>query len=265
MLIDDRRKRILDYLNQENSISIKALSQRLRVSEMTIQRDLKTLEGQGLIQRVRGGVTKQTAVQAQQELRSFEPQFDIKQKVHQPEKLAIARYAASQLVQDGEIIILEGGTTVAGMAQFLTQENLTVLTNGIKTLNQVLPHLSRMNFMVCGGILRDVSYTLVGPQAEAFFASFHAHKLFVSATGLTAEDGLTDPSPLEVLVKQAMRRSARQVILLLDSSKFGQQSLTPVFPLSEVSLVVTDEYAPPAMLAYLGSQGVDVRVVKIDA
>ncbi|MFL7869561.1 MAG: DeoR/GlpR family DNA-binding transcription regulator [Anaerolineales bacterium] len=257
MLINERRKKIVEIVNVEENISNKELSQRLDVSEMTLWRDLKELESQGMIRRVRGGVAK--------ERNSFlrEPQFDAKQKIHIQEKLAIARYAAENFVTDGDIIILEGGTTVASMVQFLIYDDLTILTNGFKTIMQALPSLCDMSLMICGGILREPSYTLVGPQAEAFFAGFQAHKFFVSGSGLSVENGLTDLNLLEIQVKIAMWNSAERTILLMDSSKFGKSSLASIVRLESIDILVTDEGAPQEMLEQFRELGMEIHVAKI--
>lgn len=256
MLRDERFKKILDFVDAENNISTKELSQRLHVSEMTIWRDLKKLESLELIQRVRGGILKGSMIPAR------EPQFDAKQIIRHGEKQAVARYASENFVTDGEIIMLEGGTTVAGMVPFLTtHKRLTVLTNGFKTVMQALPYLSQMNLMICGGILRDVSHTLVGPQAESFFAGLQAQKFFISATGLTMESGLTDPNPLEIQVKRAMWRSTEKVILLLDSSKFGKCSLASILPLHSIHALITNSDAPKEILDELDKIGVEIHTV----
>lgn len=255
MLRDERLRKILDFVNTEANISTKELGQRFQVSEMTIWRDLKKLETEGLIRRVRGGISKELFTL------NVEPQFDAKKKIHNEEKKAIARYAAENFVANGEIIMLEGGTTIAGMVPYLSYERLTILTNGFKTVMQALPYLSRMNLMICGGILRDVSHTLVGPQAESFFAGFRAQKFFISATALSLESGLTDPNPLEIQVKRAMWHSAEKVILLLDSSKFGKRSLASILPLESIHVLVTNSNAPKEILDHLDRLGIEIHTV----
>lgn len=254
MLIEERRRRIVEWVENNGSVSVDTLSRQLSVSTMTIWRDLKALESQGLIRRVRGGAVKGRSNVA------TEPQFDIKQQVYSQEKARIAAYAAAHFVKDNDIIILEGGTTVANMVPYLTQSRLTVLTNGLNTIVRAAARVPHLTVMCCGGILRDVSLTFVGPQAEAFFAGFRAHKLFLSATGLTLADGLTDPNPLEIQVKRAMSASAEQIILLLDSSKFGVRSLSPIIPLQDVDILVTDAGAPPEILAALREIGIEVHI-----
>jgi len=256
MLISERRKKIVEIVNAEENISNKELSNRLNVSEMTLWRDLKELESQGLIRRVRGGVSKEKISIIR------EPQFDVKQKIHSQEKLAIARYAAENFVTDGDIIILEGGTTVASMVQFLNYEDLTILTNGFKTIVEALPLLCDLSLMSCGGILRDTSHTLVGPQAEAFFDEFQAHTFFVSGSGLSIENGLTDPNLLEIQVKRAMWHSSEKTVLLMDSSKFGSSSLSTILLLESIDILVTDQGAPQEMLDRLRELGMDLHIAE---
>ncbi|MFO7171291.1 MAG: DeoR/GlpR family DNA-binding transcription regulator [Chloroflexota bacterium] len=254
MLSAQRRRSILEDI--ESGIgSIALLSKKYNVSEMTIRRDLKVLEQEGRVQRTHGGaVVVQPA--------GVEPRYAAKQKVNAALKARIARYAAEELVQNGDIILLEGGTTVTAMARYLRgKQNLTVVTNGLYTTNE-LRHLLPYATIICtGGILRDVSFTFVGPSTEEFFRAFHGHKLFISATGLTLDAGFTDPNLLETQVRRAMIGAVDQVIALVDSSKFGVKSLTGVVPADGVSILVTDSGAPPDMVAELRARGVDVRVV----
>jgi DeoR/GlpR family transcriptional regulator of sugar metabolism len=148
------------------------------------------------------------------------------------------------------------------MAQYLTMtQGSTIVTNGLYTTN-ALQHLLPQTTVICtGGILREVSSTFVGPVAEQFFHEFHANKLFLSTTGLTPDAGFTDPSMLETQVKKAMIASTDQVIMLLDSHKFGVKSLVTVLTPDKVDILVTDAAAPEAPLQELRDAGVDVRMV----
>jgi DeoR/GlpR family transcriptional regulator of sugar metabolism len=258
MLIKERHRLIAEWVNQKRGITRKELSERLSVSEMTIWRDLKILEGKGVINRVRGGAIGTSGENGYK--MSLEPEFEVKQDIHRQEKIQIARYSATHFVEDGDIIILEGGTTVANMIPFLNQARLTVLTNGLNVLKLAANLVPNLTLISCGGLLREISHTFVGPQTERFFAEMRAKKLFISATGLTLDGGLTDPNPLEIQVKNTMRRSAEKTILLLDSSKFGTQSLTPIMSLHEIDVLITDPGAPTDILDELRQVGVDVHL-----
>lgn len=254
MLPAQRQQQILADIKQNGVGSITELSQKYRVSEMTIRRDLKVLEKERQIKRTHGGAVPLNGA-------LVEPGYMSKLRLNASQKASIARYAAEKLVQDGDIIILEGGTTVTTMVQYLGGlQNLTVVTNGLYTTNELQSLLPQTTVICTGGILREVSSTFAGPVSEHFFHQFHANKLFLSATGFTPNAGFTDPSMLETQVKKAMVASADQVIMLFDSSKFGVKSLTTVLQPGEVHVLITDSAAPQSMVQVLIEQGVDVHI-----
>lgn len=257
LLPPQRRKRILDDIYQSGAGMVSDLSAKYGVSEMTIRRDLMALEEEGLIQRTHGGAVRQARVSSAPVIAREQ-----REQLWAEQKATIARYAAREFVEDRDIIILEGGTTVSAMVSHLAGcKELTVVTNGLSTTNELQRLLPPTGTIIsAGGILRRESHTYVGPVAERFFREFHANKLFLSATGLTLAAGVTDPNMLETQVKRAMIASASQVFMLLDGSKFGVKSLTTVLPLEEVGVLVTDESAPPEMVQALKQRGVDVRL-----
>ena len=257
MIPAQRRRDILKVIAAEGSGTIAELSQKYGVSEMTIRRDLKTLEEEGQLQYTFGG-----AVALQD--KPFQPETDYQAKahLHTEQKTRLARYAAENFVDDHDVIVLEPGTTVAAMAQFLAQrEHLTVVTNGLHTTVALQSLLSRATVICTGGILRDVSFSFVGPLAEGFFKQFYARKLFLSGIGFTLDAGLTDPQMIDTQVKKAMIAHAEQVIVLLDSSKFGVRSFIPVISAGDIDVLITDEDAPAPVVAALHDLGVDVHLV----
>lgn len=252
MLAAERRNHILQDILDRQIEAVGELSRRYKVSEMTIRRDLELLEKQGHVERTHGGAIGRTTTNG-------EPRFVAKQELHTAQKHAIAQYAAEMLVVDGDIIMLEGGTTVTMMVPYLkNKQHVTVVTNGLYTLNELARTLPHTSVIATGGIMRDVSLTFVGPVVEDFFRSFHANKLFLSATGLTVETGLTDPNMLEAQAKRAMIAATKEIIVLLDSSKIGVRSLTTVLPTERISVLVTDTSAPAATVEALQGLGVCV-------
>lgn len=258
MLKEQRLNQIVELANREQGVSIHELVDKLGVVEMTIRRDLALLDKTGRIRRVRGG-----AISAGQQITSKLAELDLafRRKKAVKEKTIIAKYAAENLVQDNQIITLEAGTTTANMIPYLTQNNLTILTNGLKTTLEATTHLHGLTMMNCGGIFQDGVFTFVGPQAAAFFEGFKADKLFLSGTGIDPVNGFTDPNILEIQVKQAMARGADQVIVLMDASKFGRRSLTPILPLQDIDILITDSGAPPDMVQALKDLNINVVVV----
>ena len=251
-----RREQIASFVQEQSSVSTEELGERFGVSLMTVWRDLTTLEEEGRVRRVRGGAARLERGD------SAEPLFDSKRVLNPTAKERLARYAAEHFVADGDILLMEAGTTVAAMVKYLAgYQHLTVIGNGLATMNELARLVANLNVYCCGGMLRDVALTFVGPQAEDYFRNINATTCFLSATGITASEGITDPSPLEIQVKRAMAASADRIIFLLDSSKFGVRSLSRVVPLSDVDILVTDSDAPSDLIDALRAQRIDVRIV----
>jgi len=261
MIPAQRRRDILKLILDQGSSTITELSQRYSVSEMTIRRDLKTLADEGQIQTAHGGAVP-TASNAFQ----HEQRYAAKARLNVERKRRIARYAAENFVDSNDIIILESGTTVTAMVPHLQEkDNLTVVTNGLYTTNELRSVLSKASVICTGGILRDMSFTFVGPVAEGFFQQFYARKLFLSAIGFTLETGLTDPQMIDTQVKKAMIARSDRIIVLLDSSKFGIKSFTPVISARDIDVLITDSGVPASVVAELRRTGVDVHIVAEEA
>ena len=255
ILTEQRRTIIADLVAQQGSVTAEELGKRFAVSHMTIYRDLKVLEGDSKLRFVRGG-----AVRGQTD--PSEPIYSSKRRVHKKQKELIAAYAAKHFIQNGDFVILEAGTTASLMVKHLRHKHLTVMTNGLETVNEAASLLPELTVMCSGGILRDVSHTFVGPQAEQFFREMRCKTLFLGASGLTIEHGITDPNPLEIQVKRAMAESVDQVVLLLDSSKFGLRSTSLLLPVTQIHTLITDAGAPQDDVDGLRALGVDVRIAR---
>lgn len=254
LLADLRREKLMAHLERHGQVTSEDLAGMFGVSPMTIWRDLVALEESGRLRRVRGG-----AVPIDRRA-DVEPPYVSKQVVSQDRKEAIARYAAEHFVRDGEIIFMEAGTTVSAMAKYLRQfRRLTAIGNGLGTMNELARLLPDVTVYCCGGMLREVAWTFVGPQAEAYFRQVNAHTCFLGATGVTL-DGITDVSPLEIQVKRAMAASADRLVVLMDSTKFGVKSFSKLLDLGEVDALVTDDRVDPALISQLRAAGVQLHI-----
>ncbi|WP_409346069.1 DeoR/GlpR family DNA-binding transcription regulator [Paenibacillus sp. MBLB4367] len=260
MLPLQRKQALLDFLSQRGAATMKELSDHFGVSEMTIRRDLNTLEHENRVTRSHGGAVYCGAVSS-----IGEPDAASKQARNRDVKNRLAAYSAERFVHDGDVIILENGTTVSRMTEFLgAYPQLTVLTNGLDTLNLFRPLVTeRRSIICCGGMLREVSGTFIGPLAEEFFGRYHADTLFISALGYTTENGFTDPNLLDTQVKKAMIRAAKKVVMILDSSKIGNCYLTKVADLSEIDVFVTDEGIRDADKELIKDSGVELHIVPV--
>jgi len=258
MIARERRNRIKNLVNDNGSISIDELIKQFNVSRMTIWRDLKILEEKGDLIKVHGG-----AIQTE-DIYVREPKFEIKKKTALAEKRSIAKYTAANFVQDGDVIFLDGGSTVMELIPYLKKKNITLLTNGLNTLFLASKYINQVAIISCGGVLREPSMTFVGPEAEHFFHNFKAETLFLSCSGITIENGVMDPNPLEMEVKKAMIQSAKRKILLADSSKIFKRSLSTLIQLNQIDVLITDSNITPENVDILKKNNVDVRIVPIE-
>jgi DeoR/GlpR family transcriptional regulator of sugar metabolism len=259
-LPSQRRRQILDEIRRFGAGSVNQLSDKFGVSTATIRRDLRLLEERGQLERTHGGAVAEARFGGPPPILARETRKEL--RVAQKEQMA--RYIARELIHNGDNIALGGGTTSGAVIPLLAgKSDLTVVTNGLAAageLHHVLRYRTDAHILCCGGILRLVSSTFVGPVAEQFFRGLHVNKLLISATGLTLDTGLTDPDVLETQVKRAMIASADQVIVVMDSAKFGVKSLVTVLPISEIDILVTDEQIPDRYREMLAAHDVDVRV-----
>jgi DeoR/GlpR family transcriptional regulator of sugar metabolism len=254
LMTEQRREQMAALVDQTGSVTTDELSRQFAISLMTVWRDLAALEGAGRLRRIRGG-----AVRLDRRPEA-EPFYISKQVINEAKKESIAHYAAQRFIADGDIVFMEAGTTVTAMARHLSAfKHLTVVGNGLGTMNELARQLPGITVFCCGGLLRDVGLTFVGPQAEAYFRQINARTCFLSATGITLAEGVTDPNLLEIQVKRAMAHSAERVVLLMDSTKFGARSLAKILDVRDVDILVTDEDAPAAALEEIAAAGVEVH------
>lgn len=258
MLARQRYHYILTLLKEERVVSVKQLQGMFDISSMTLWRDLKFLESEGLLKRIHGGVClNENAPDF-----NSESVFDERVRNHSENKKAIGFYAAAKLVKPGDIIILDDGTTVASMVPFLKDTGVTVLTNSLEIINRALRHIPESRVFTCGGMLKADTRTFVGPEAENFFERHSCGTAFISCGGITQKDGLTDPDPLDNEVKKKMIANAEKVIVLADSSKFGIRSLLKFASFDDIDIIVTDDELPPSILSWLKETGVKVEVAE---
>ena len=186
---------------------------------------------------------------------------NLKEDVAQRER-EIARAAAEQ-VAPGDVILIDGGGAITTyLAEELAcRENVTVITNALPVL-QALHDCPNVTLLATGGLLRRGHDTFSGPTAEQSLRDLRADKLFLTATGITPDFGLSHGNLAEVATKQAMIRAAREVILLADHTKFGQEAVAQVAPLSAVSRLITDNALPPSTRLELSKSGIEVIIAR---
>ncbi|HXG65632.1 MAG TPA: transcriptional repressor AgaR [Blastocatellia bacterium] len=253
MLVEERRTAILNLLREHGKVRVKDLSRRFQTSEVTIRNDLKELHQRGLVHKAHGGAMPVATV-------SVEPSLQERFLSHAEEKRRIGA-AAAALINDGETIILDSGSTTQEIARRLKgKQNLQVITNGVNIAMELVG-VRGIQVILLGGVLRDNSFSIVGHFAEDMLDHLSADKLFIAADGCDLDFGLSTPNLEESRVNQAMVRIAREKIVVADSSKFGKTSLSRIASLSEMNKVITDEGLPEIFRAEIQARGLELILV----
>ena len=252
-----RSSAILEELKRSHSIKVADLSLQLGVSEVSIRRDLQTLEEHGLLKRVHGGAVA---------LKS--PYAETLQAAHQDlqrEKKERIGRAAAQMIHRGDRLIFDSGSTSLQVARSLDSEllqagNLTVISAYLPLVGE-LGHWPGVHLIVLGGLYLPNYNILVGPQTIEQLHSLHVDKMFLGTDGMTLSQGFTTANVLEAEVDRAMVQAANEVVVVSDSSKIGGIGLATIMPISGVDKLITDTDAPPDFVVALRDLGIEVFLV----
>lgn len=252
MITEERRARIVSLLRDHGHVRVPDLSRQFAVSEVTVRHDLQALHKRGLLFRSHGGATLSHAAVSESPLLE-------RQARQGPSKERIGT-AAAGLVQDGETIILDSGTTTQQIARHLRgKQGLHVITNGINVAMELLG-VRGIELIIIGGMLRDDSVSVVGHFAEQMLEQFSADRLFLGTSACDLEFGVSTPNLAESRVNQAMVRIAKQTVLVTDSSKFNKRSLCRIVAIEDLDIVITDAGVPDAFSGGLRKAGVEVVI-----
>jgi len=253
MLPTQRRQAILAEIRAADAVSAEALARRFAVSLETIRRDLRGLQRQGLLTKVYGGATRPRASEAPFETRRVE---------HSDRKRAMGRLAAS-LIEAGDTLILDIGTSVAEVARALPAAYRgKVLTNSMLAAVE-LAGREHIEVLSSGGSVRAGDLACSGPHAEAFFGAYFADKAFLGSGGLHPGVGLTDYYPAEIASRKIILAHASECYVLADSSKLGRVALAKVCELAELTAVITDDCADLATIAEFERAGVTMLLAPV--
>lgn len=253
MLNEERRRTILETLNREGRVFVKDLSRQFHTSQVTIRKDLEALHEQNHLHRTHGGALpcREGALE--------DPTLREKEQFHRKEKVHIAA-AAVRMVNEGQVVILDSGTTTSAIARGLrTFKKLTVVTNAVNIAAELAG--TPIDVILTGGTLRKNSFSLVGPIAEETLRRLNADILFLGVDGFDVHHGLTTPNLLESKVNRVMAEVAKRTVVVCDSSKFGRRSLSLIMPTSAVQQVITDRSVAKSDLRALKKAGIEVTIV----
>jgi DeoR/GlpR family transcriptional regulator of sugar metabolism len=246
MLAAKRRELVLEAVKSNHAERVSDLAQRFAVSEMTIRRDLQTLAEEGKLVRVRGGAVVGDANRPFAEVEA--EHFDAKSRIGA---------VAAQLVEDGETILIDIGTTPLQLARHLAGRQATVMTNNLAVFEKLVDEPA-IDLILLGGQLHREYRALSGFLVEEALAQLSADRAFISAVGLRRDLSVVDDAVGEMRIKRAMIAAAGNVVLLLDSSKFGSEGGARICEANRIDVLVTDKDAPEDMVRQLERRGVRV-------
>ena len=251
LLSEQRRRRILDLIEQGSQVTVRDLVEKFSISAVTARADLDALSSQGMVVRSHGGAVGR--VQAGQDY-----PLRLKKSLHHAEKARIGK-AAAELVQSNETIILDSGTTTAEIARQLKTRRLhsvTVITHALNVAHELAD--ADVSVIMIGGLLRPVSCSFVGPQAENMLKEFHADRLFLAVDGFDLEIGPTTPDVLEAELNSLMVRISKEINVVADFSKLGRRSVSRIAPLAAIHRLITDSRAPTEFTEALRKARIEV-------
>lgn len=251
MLIDERRHRIAMFVLERGGVTVSELSERFGVSAVTIRSDLESLEQAGVLKRSHGGAVAHRVAR-------FSPAFQERSSVNLHAKRAIAE-VASGLVEDGDKVFLDAGSTTLLLARVLRTRDVTVATNSLYVMNEMI-NASKAELVMIGGELYEPGLSFVGSLAVRFVQGIHVDIAFLGTNGLCPR-GMFVNNAVEAGIKHAMIASAHRSVVLADSSKIGLESFVLVAPLAELGMALTDAAAPAALVEEIRDAGLEVTVV----
>ena len=252
MLSQERQNAILKMLSVQDTVQIAELTERFAVSVATIRRDLDVLERRQMVRRVYGGATLAGTKPRPR------PVFRSRAIQHHEAKVAIGK-AAAALIQSGETVLIDIGTTTLEVAcQLKDRTALTVLTNSLPVLNEL--EESSLDVYALGGRLRHQELALCGSLSLASLAGFFVDKAFIGAGGVSLDNGVTVYNPDSAQLSSAIVDRANEVILCADNSKFGYNGFAFVCGLDRIGTVVTDRGLTDEFREGLTRQGIRVII-----
>jgi len=259
MLEKQRHHLLLELLAEQGFASVPVLSEQLRASEATIRRDLTKLASKGMLQKIRGGAESMAPVESTANRKHLKGTvFLANKEQHQDVKTRIAEKAVS-LCEDGESIIINGGSSTFMMKDALANRHLNILTNSFALASDLAENSDNQITLPGGELYRKQSIVLSSFENDCI-PNYHATKMFMGTPGI-GEFGLMETDPMLVLSEQKLLKQADKLYVLADSSKIGKRSSLILCSLNEVDVLITDDKADPKYMKIFEEHGIQVLTV----
>ncbi|WP_418258798.1 DeoR/GlpR family DNA-binding transcription regulator [Haliea sp. E17] len=251
---------ILEILEEQQFASVKSLTEQLHSSEATIRRDISKLAELQQLRRIRGGAEVLESGDREAQRPSLNSSaFLLDREKHTATKRAIAERAVS-LCEEGDSIIINGGSSTYMMGEFLNRRHLKILTNSF-VLAQELVANSHNQVTLPGGEIYPRQGIVLSAFDNDTIQYYHAGKMFMGTPGI-GEFGVMESDPLLIRSEQKLQRQSDELVILADSSKLGRRSNLIFTPLENVDVLITDSRAPEKMIALLEGAGIEVLIVE---
>jgi DeoR/GlpR family transcriptional regulator of sugar metabolism len=252
----ERQERIVRIVEEQGRARVTDLATRFGVSAVTIRKDLIALESDRRIVRTHGGAI--AIDRSRPELA-----FEIRERLQADEKTRIGAVAAT-LVHDGDSIVFDASTTALSVARHLKARGgwsqLTVITNGLRLASELAGHPG-ISVLMLGGRVRWEALSVVGQLGDGLFSRINVQKAFLGAAGFTVGSGLADATEEEAQIKEAMVTAAREVVAIVDHTKWEHAAFATFCPTDRIDIVISDDDAPRSMVEDLIGRGVEVRLI----
>lgn len=227
MLTEERQQKILEILENKGVVKINELVKLTNTSESTIRRDLTHLECIHELKRIHGGATLLKG-------RFNEPSYTEKQDQHISEKSKIAKYAVG-LIEEGDCIYLDAGTTTFNMIQYMDKKDIVVVTNGLKHIDALVE--KDINAYILGGRVKGRTKAVVGTDALKNLEKFRFDKCFIGTNAVHLEYGFTTPDSEEAILKENAIQLSKEAFVLADESKFGEVAFVKISDLNTATII----------------------------
>jgi DeoR/GlpR family transcriptional regulator of sugar metabolism len=252
----ERQDHIARIVEEHGRARVADLAGQFDVSAVTIRKDLLALESEHRLVRAHGGAI---AVDRSRP----EPSFDVRERLQTEQKIRIGA-AGAALVHDGESIVMDASTTALSVARHIKARGawtqLTIITNGLRIAFELAGHPG-LTVLMLGGRVRWEAMSVVGQLGDGLFSRINVQTAFLGAAGFTLDSGLSDATDEEAQIKRSMVAAAREVIAIVDHTKWERAAFATFCPIDRIGSVLTDTEAPSPMVDALRARGVDVRLV----
>ncbi|RNI34778.1 DeoR/GlpR transcriptional regulator [Hanamia caeni] len=249
----ERHQKILEMVQAKGYESVINLCKKLKVSAVTVRKDLKLLEKSNKLFRIHGGASNTNPFTADRPVNE-------KENLQREEKKAIAIKAA-QYIEPNDSIIIASGTSLLALAREIKPSGkLTVITSAIQVAGELVKH-TNIDVLQLGGLMRHSSSSVVGSYAENILSDFFCTKLFLGVDGIDFGFGVTTSNSMEAQLNKQMMQVVQKVIVLADHTKFGKRGFSRICGLDEIDEIITDKNISPAIVEKCISSGIKVTLV----